>query len=200
WLRATHGMDQAVVAAIRDRRIGAGETAVGKAAAERTPLQIPDVLKESSLVFDIVVRAGYRAVLIVPLLRHDQTVGTLVVRRKRRGAFPKSTVDLLETFADQSVLAIQNARLFREIEEKGRELAEASKHKSQFLANMSHELRTPLNAILGYTELVLDSIYGEPTEKMRTVLERLQANGKHLLGLINDVLDLSKIEAGQPTP
>jgi GAF domain-containing protein len=199
WLRATHGMDEALVAAIRDRRIGVGETAIGKAAAERAPLQIPDVLNETSLVFDIIVRAGYRAMLIVPLLRPDQIVGALVVRRRTPGEFPKSTIDLLETFADQSVLAIQNARLFREIEEKGRELAEASKHKSQFLANMSHELRTPLNAILGYTELVLDSIYGEPTEKMRTVLERLQANGKHLLGLINDVLDLSKIEAGQLT-
>jgi signal transduction histidine kinase len=199
WLRATHGMDDAMIAAIRDRRIGAGETAIGKAATERIPIQIPDVLKESSLVFDIVVRAGYRAVLVVPLLRPDQIVGALVVRRKQPGEFPKSIVDLLETFADQSVLAIQNARLFREIEEKSRELAEASKHKSQFLANMSHELRTPLNAILGYAELMLDSIYGEPTEKMRTVLERLQSNGRHLLGLINDVLDLSKIEAGQLT-
>jgi len=99
--------------------------------------------------------------------------------------------------ADQSVLAIQNARLFREIEEKSRELAEASQHKSQFLANMSHELRTPLNAILGYTELMADGAYGEPSEKMLGILKRLEANGKHLLGLINDVLDLSKIEAGQ---
>jgi signal transduction histidine kinase len=113
-------------------------------------------------------------VLIVPLLGPDRIVGALVVRRKKPGEFPKSTVDLLETFADQSVLAIQNARLLREIEEKSRELAEASKHKSQFLANMSHELRTPLNAILGYAELMLDSIYGEPSEKMRAVLERLQ--------------------------
>jgi signal transduction histidine kinase len=198
-LRATHGMDAAMIAAIRDRRIRAGETAIGKAAAERAPIQIPDVLAESSLVLDIVVRAGYRAVLIVPLLRPDRIVGALVVRRKAPGEFPKSTIDLLETFADQSVLAIQNARLFREIEEKGRELEIASKHKSQFLANMSHELRTPLNAILGYTELILDSIYGEPSDKMRTVLERLQSNGRHLLGLINDVLDLSKIEAGQLT-
>ncbi len=198
-LRATDGMDETMVAAIRHRRIGAGETAIGKAAAERAPIQIPDVLKESSLVLDIVVRAGYRAVLIVPLLRAQEIVGALVVRRRQPGEFPASTIDLLETFADQSVLAIQNARLFREIEEKGRELEVASKHKSQFLANMSHELRTPLNAILGYTELILDSIYGEPSEKMRAVLERLQANGRHLLGLINDVLDLSKIEAGQLT-
>jgi GAF domain-containing protein len=150
-LRATHGMDEAMIAAIRDRRIGADETAIGKAAAERAPVQIPDVLKESSLVLEVVVRAGYRAVLIVPLLRPDQIVGALVVRRKAPGEFPEGTVELLRTFADQSVLAIQNARLFREIEEKGRELEQASKHKSQFLANMSHELRTPLNAIIGVT-------------------------------------------------
>jgi signal transduction histidine kinase len=108
-------------------------------------------------------------------------------------------VDLLQTFATQSVLAIQNARLFREIEDKSRQLAIAGKHKSQFLANMSHELRTPLNAILGYTELILDNIYGEVPEKVRDVLKRLEKSGHHLLGLINDVLDLSKIEAGQVT-
>ena len=196
-LRATHGMDEAMIAAIRDRRIGAGETAIGKAAAERAPLQIPDVLKESSVVLDIVVRAGYRSFLFVPLLRPDQIVGALVVRRKAPGEFPKSSIELLQTFAEQSVLAIQNARLFREIEEKGRQLEEASQHKSQFLANMSHELRTPLNAVLGYTELMADGAYGEPSEKMLGILKRLEANGRHLLGLINDVLDLSKIEAGQ---
>jgi signal transduction histidine kinase len=105
----------------------------------------------------------------------------------------------MQTFASQSVLAIENARLFREVEEQGRALALASQHKSQFLANMSHELRTPLNAVLGYAELLADGIYGVLTEKARGVLERIQSNGKHLLGLINDVLDLSKIEAGQLT-
>src|SRR5262249_22064156 len=124
-------------------------------------------------------------------------IGVLVVRRRQPGAFEPNVLDLLKTFAAQSVLAIQNAHLFTEIDEKSRQLEIASQHKSQFLANMSHELRTPLNAILGYTELILDNIYGEAPEKMRGVLERLQANGKHLLGLINDVLDLSKIEAGQ---
>jgi signal transduction histidine kinase len=196
-LRATHGMDAALIAAIRDQRVRAEER-VAQAAAQRAAVQVSDLLNEpSSPLVNIVIRAGYRAVLVVPLLRPGEVVGILVVRRKQPGEFPKGTVDLLETFADQSVLAIQNARLFREIEEKSRELAEASKHKSQFLANMSHELRTPLNAILGYAELMLDSIYGEPSDKMRTVLERLQSNGRHLLGLINDVLDLSKIEAGQ---
>jgi signal transduction histidine kinase len=106
---------------------------------------------------------------------------------------------VLTTFADQAVIAIENVRLFDEIQDKSRQLAEASQHKSQFLANMSHELRTPLNAILGYTELIADGVYGEPTEKMLGVLKRLEANGRHLLGLINDVLDLSKIEAGQLT-
>jgi len=109
------------------------------------------------------------------------------------------TVDLLQTFAAQSVLAIHNARLFKEVEEKSREVEIADKHKSEFLANMSHELRTPLNAILGYTELILDKIYGDVPEKIQEVLERVEKNGRHLLGLINDVLDLSKIEAGQLT-
>jgi len=126
-------------------------------------------------------------------------VGGLVVWRQEPGAFSGDVVNLLQTFATQSVLAIENARLFREIEEKGRQLESASKHKSQFLANMSHELRTPLNAILGYTELILDNIYGEVGEKVRDILVRLEKSGRHLLALINDVLDLSKIEAGQLT-
>jgi signal transduction histidine kinase len=111
--------------------------------------------------------------------------------------FSEKQIELVTTFADQAVIAIENVRLFNEIEDKSRQLEEASQHKSQFLANMSHELRTPLNAILGYTELMAEGAYGEPTEKMGAVLKRLESNGRHLLGLINDVLDLSKIEAGQ---
>ena len=126
-------------------------------------------------------------------------MGGLFVSRKETGSFSPEVVNLLQTFATQSVLAIQNARLFREIEDKSRQLEIASKHKSQFLANMSHELRTPLNAILGYTELIQDHIYGAVPDKVREVLERLEKSGRHLLGLINDVLDLSKIEAGQLT-
>jgi signal transduction histidine kinase len=123
----------------------------------------------------------------------EAVVGALVVRRRTPGEFAKNTVDLIKTFAAQSALAIQNARLFDEIEDKSRQPEVASQHKSQFLANMSHELRTPLNAILDYTELMVDGAYGE----MLGILKRLEANGRHLLGLINDVLNMSKIEAGQ---
>jgi signal transduction histidine kinase len=199
-LRATYGMDAAMVAAFRHRSIRAGETVIGEATEERRPVQIYDLQSApSAKVFDIVIRAGFRSILIVPLLGPERAIGVLVIRRKVPGEFPQSTIDLLQTFAAQSVLAIQNARLFREIEEKSHELEVASRHKSQFLANMSHELRTPLNAILGYSELVLDDIYGAVPDKARAALERVQSNGKHLLGLINDVLDLAKIEAGRLT-
>ena len=133
------------------------------------------------------------------MLRKNDLIGAIFIYRQEVRAFTDKQIKLVENFAAQAVIAIENARLLRELQDKSRQLEIASEHKSQFLANISHELRTPLNAILGYTELILDSIYGEPTEKMRSVLERLQANGKHLLNLINDVLDLSKIEAGQLT-
>jgi signal transduction histidine kinase len=137
--------------------------------------------------------------LIVPLVGPERILGALILQRRATGEFPAETVQLMQTLASQSVLAIQNARLFREIADKSEQLALASQHKSQFLANMSHELRTPLNAILGYAELLVDGIYGQLSDRPRGVLERIQNNGKHLLALINDVLDLAKIEAGQLT-
>ena len=198
--RSTYGMDDSVIAALKDHHIGISEPTIDQAVRSHAPVQISDVREiPMTPARDIASRAGYRALLVVPLLARDDVVGVLVVRRKAPGAFPQDTIELLKTFAAQSVLAIQNAHLFTEIDEKSRQVEIASQHKSQFLANMSHELRTPLNAILGYTELILDNIYGETPEKMREVLERLHANGKHLLGLINDVLDLSKIEAGELT-
>ncbi len=198
-LRATYGMDDAIIAEIEDHPIQIGDTVVGAAAAQREPVQIPDLHNDPSAALDVIVRAGFRALLVVPLLSTDRIVGALIVRRKRPGEFPKSTIELLQTFAAQSVLAIQNARLFREIEEKSRELEIASQHKSQFVANMSHELRTPLAAVLGYAELMEEGIYEPLGDKSLAALARIRSNGKHLLGLINTVLDIAKIESGQFT-
>ena len=196
--RINYGVSIEFIEAMRKSRQRVGdETVIGQASVKRAPDQVQDIMKVPDYPIPFVQNAGFRALLALPLLRQDRLIGGLVVRRKEAGEFPPPVVDLLQTFAAQSVLAIHNARLFREIEQKGRELAIANKHKSEFLANMSHELRTPLNAILGYTELILDNIYGNVPEKIQEVLKRLEKSGRHLLSLINDVLDLSKIEAGQ---
>ena len=172
----------------------------GRVALEGKRIHVHDVLADPEYHETGYQKAfGYRTNLGVPLLREGTTIGVFVLTRDVVNPFTEKQIELVTTFTDQAVIAMENVRLFKEIEDKSRQLAEASKHKSQFLANMSHELRTPMNAILGYTELIMDNIYGEPTEKMRGVLTRVQSNGKHLLGLINDVLDLSKIEAGQLT-
>lgn len=197
-LRATYGMSAELTAAITNQTVGLHDAGIGEAARNRAPLQMPDLRQGiSSPVHQIVLDAGYLSLLVVPLLRPNKIVGALVVRRKTTGRFPDTTVQLMQTFAAQSVLAIQNARMFSEIEEKSYQLEIASRHKSQFLANMSHELRTPLNSVMGFSEMLADGLYGQLPEKAVTTLARIQANGKHLLGLINDVLDLSKIEAGQ---
>src|SRR5499433_944019 len=141
-----------------------------------------------------------KAFLVSPMIARGRTVGVLSAdNRMSQTPMAAHTVDLLHTFAAQAAVAVENARLFQEIQEKGQQLELASRHKSQFLANMSHELRTPMNAVLGYTDLILDNIFGEVPEAIRETLERIKSNGQHLLGLINDVLDLSKIEAGQLT-
>ncbi len=154
------------------------KTAIGQATQKRAPIQIPDLEKTPDYPLAYVQQEGFRALLAVPLLRENWPIGGLMVRRKVAGEFTERVVNLLQTFAAQSVLVIHNARLFSEIEEKSRALEIADKHKSEFLANMSHELRTPLNAILGYTELILDKIYGDVPEKIREVLERLEENGR----------------------
>jgi signal transduction histidine kinase/CHASE3 domain sensor protein len=197
-LQATHELDPDVVEALTRRPVRLGEGAVGTAGLRRAAVQIPDIDQEAGYpLYATIRKPGYRALLAVPLLREDSLIGGLVLCRKAPGAFAPETIDLVQTLANQSVLAIENAELFEEIERKGLELAVASRHKSEFLANMSHELRTPMNAILGFTELIRDGVYGEVPPKIAAMLERIQANGRHLLGLINDVLDLSKIEAGQ---
>jgi signal transduction histidine kinase len=199
-LRANYGMDPATIAAFAGYKFDTSERHVSLALTRQDAVQIPDFHDEpASQIKDLILASGYQAVLIAPLLWQEEIAGLLVVRRKEPGAFPRSTVDLIKAFAAQSVQAIENARLFSALHEKSLQLEIESRHKSQFLANMSHELRTPLNAILGYTELVLDRIYGDIPDRMRGVMERVQVNGRHLLGLINDVLDLAKIEAGQFT-
>ncbi|MFZ2075790.1 MAG: GAF domain-containing protein, partial [Xanthobacteraceae bacterium] len=173
-------------------------TASGRALAEGRVVHIADVKTDPEYTLVEAQRLGdYRTILCVPMLREGVPIGLLGFTRSEVQPFTDKQIELVTTFADQAAIAIENVRLFDEIQDKSRQLEVASQHKSQFLANMSHELRTPLNAILGYTELMADGAYGEPSEKMLGILKRLEANGRHLLGLINDVLDLSKIEAGQ---
>jgi GAF domain-containing protein len=196
---ASYGYSTGFHEFLRDNPTSPGRgTVSGRAVLEGRTVHIPDVLADPEYDYGEGQKiGGYRTLLGVPLMREGAAIGALLLGRAASRPFTPQQIELLETFADQAVIAIENVRLFDEIQEKSRQLEEASQHKSQFLANMSHELRTPLNAILGYTELMADGAYGEPSEKMLGILQRLEANGRHLLGLINDVLDLSKIEAGQ---
>jgi signal transduction histidine kinase len=197
-LGETSGLDEQIVANFRKLDISARETGLGNAIRSRGPLQIPDLIKAASNpARDAAIAGGLRAALIVPLLGGEQPLGALVLQRRDPGEFPQAIVSLMQAFAHQSAIALENARLFNEIAQKSRELEIASQHKSQFVANMSHELRTPLAAMLGYAELLQEGIYGAPPEKFLPILTRIRSNGKHLLGLINTVLDISKIEAGQ---
>jgi signal transduction histidine kinase len=196
---ATYGYNPAFQALLQRNPMSPGRgTITGRVVLERKTVHIPDVLNDPEYEFTEGQKTGgYRAMLGVPLMRDGVAIGVLIVGRSEPRPFTAQQIELAETFADQAVIAIENVRLFDEIQDKSRQLEVASQHKSQFLANMSHELRTPLNAILGYTELMADGIYGELPEKTMGILKRLESNGRHLLGLINDVLDLSKIEAGQ---
>jgi signal transduction histidine kinase len=200
-LRASQYLDEQLVDLLRNEPLRFGEGATGRAAATRAPVQVTDVADESEYdvpriraLFD---RLGYRALLAVPLLLEQRILGALTVWRRESGSFSPEVVNLLETFATQSALALQNARLFRELADKGRQLELASQHKSEFLANMSHELRTPLNAIIGFSEVLIQHMFGELNEKQDEYLKDIYASGQHLLSLINDILDLSKIEAGR---
>jgi signal transduction histidine kinase len=189
-----------VVAATQHTRLRKGEGAVGRMAVTRETVQIPDIAIEGaydSHARGALLRSGRHALLAVPLLSEQHIVGGLVISRNAAGAFPVEVVELLKTFATQSALAIQNARLFHEIEDKSRQLEAASRHKSKFLANMSHELRTPLNAVIGFSEVLLQRMFGELNDKQDEYLKDIYASGQHLLSLINDILDLSKIEAGR---
>ncbi len=198
-LRATDHMEEELINALRANPPRLGDGVVGRAAASREPVQVPNILEERAYaprMRQMLERFGFRASLAVPLLREDRIIGGLVVRRKSTGEFRPEVIELLKTFATQSVLAIQNARLFREIEDKSRQIEAANQHKSEFLANMSHELRTPLNAIIGFSEVLGERLFGELNEKQAEYTDDILTSGRHLLSLINEILDLSKVEAG----
>src|SRR3984957_17896612 len=198
-LRATYGMDQELIDALSQQHIGLNERNVALVLAQREPIQVADLQQEPSadIINQITLRAGFRARLVAPLIRGEDVIGLLVVRRRAPGVFQQHTVDLIKSFAAQSAVAIHNARLFREIEDKGRQLEVAGQHKSQFLANMSHELRTPLNAIICYSEILQEDAADLGHEGFVRDLKKIESSGRHLLGLINDILDLSKVEAGR---
>jgi GAF domain-containing protein len=203
-LRASHYADQDDAAALqalgRVTTIPKGQGVTTRVMEQRQAVQIHDITTArdyESPIRQPLVAAGHRALLGVPLLSEDEVIGVLAVTRKTPGEFEPETVRLLSTFATQSGLAIENARLFREIEDKSRQLEVASQHKSEFLANMSHELRTPLNAIIGFSEVLTERMFGELNEKQDEYLKDIYASGQHLLSLINDILDLSKVEAGR---
>src|SRR5262245_30482913 len=201
YLRASDRMEQELIAALQANPIRVGSGSLGRATATRETIQVADILQDhensETQARRVLRQLGYRSLLAIPLLREKQIVGRLSVYRKQPGNFPAETVNLLHSFATQSVLAIQNARLFREIEDKGRQLEVADRHKSEFLANMSHELRTPLNAIIGYSEMLQEESQDLGQENFIPDLQKIEGAGKHLMSLINNILDLSKIEAGK---
>ena len=198
--RATVGYELEIVDMLAAKPLLLGESVVGRAAAVGAPVQITDIAQDAQYTGrarDALERAGFRAVLAVPLLWEGHLVGGLAIGRKTAQSFAPELIGVLETFAAHSTLAIQNARLFHELEQKSRELEAASRHKSEFLANMSHELRTPLNAIIGFSEILQEQMFGELNAKQADYMRDIYSSGLHLLSLINDILDLSKIEAGR---
>jgi signal transduction histidine kinase len=197
--RAAERLEAEILQTMLATPVRKGEGATGRLAEGLEPVQLPDIIgaPTESQVRGALVRAGYRALLAVPLVREGNLLGGLTVIRKTTGAFAPEVIELLQTFATQSTLAIQNARLFREIAIKSRELEVASRHKSEFLASMSHELRTPLNAIIGVSEILLEDSRDLDRADQVEPLERVLRAGRHLLALIHDILDLSKIEAGR---
>ncbi len=199
-VRTVAGTSPAVVAALRGAEIHIDRTWVGRAARTGEVLQIPDldaVPQPLDAHLAVLHGSGWRSLVAIPLTRADRVVGALVVRRKSPGSFGAETCELLATFANQSAVALTNARLYQQLEQQSVELAEASRHKSEFLASMSHELRTPLNAVIGFSEVLLERMFGDLNDRQEDYLHDIHSAGRHLLALLGDILDLSKIEAGR---
>jgi signal transduction histidine kinase/ActR/RegA family two-component response regulator len=197
-VRTAHGSRPDLLDQLRAITIDRVSTLVGRTAMADQPLEVPDLAQtELDPHLDVLFRDGWRSVLAVPMRRGDTMIGVLVIGRRGTGSFPADVIELVETFASQSALAIVNARLFGELGTKTRELEIASHHKSEFLASMSHELRTPLNAVIGFSEVLLDRAFGDINERQEEYLQDIRNSGKHLLQLIKEILDLSKVESGQ---
>jgi signal transduction histidine kinase/DNA-binding response OmpR family regulator len=197
-LRTCYGTSEELEETLRATTIRLDETFLGAASAAGEARQAPDLEEEArDPHVDALLRAGWRSMLAVPLLREQEIIGILVVRRKVPGRFRDSTIELMETLASQSAVAIHHARLFRELEDKSRELEVAGRHKSEFLASMSHELRTPLNAVIGFSDVLLEQMFGPLNERQEAYVRDIRDSGRHLLELINEILDLSRIEAGR---
>jgi signal transduction histidine kinase len=197
-VRAAHGSSPELLRRLRSIRIHRDATLVGRAAVSGRPLAEADLgSTQRDPHLDALYEDGWRSALAVPIRRQEQLLGALVIRRRSTGDFDPETCELLETMAGQSALAIVNARLFGELDNKRSELEVASRHKSEFLASMSHELRTPLNAVIGFSEVLLDRMFGELNERQEDYLRDIWTSGRHLLELLNEILDLSKVEAGE---
>jgi signal transduction histidine kinase/ActR/RegA family two-component response regulator len=198
-VRAAFGSSEHLLERLRAVEIRRDSTLVGQAAIDGEPLEVADLaaLTSRDPHLEALFSDGWRSVLAVPVHRHHDLVGALVIRRRTPGLFDPDLRDLLQTFAGQSGLAIVNARLYGELDSQRRELEVASRHKSEFLASMSHELRTPLNAVIGFSEVLMDQMFGDLNQRQAEYVRDIWTSGRHLLELLNEILDLSKVEAGQ---
>ena len=197
-VRSAYASSPELLARLRNVRIELDTTLVGRAAREGHAVSIPDLsVVDLDPHLQLLYDDGWQSVMAIPVLRGEHIIGALVVRRRSPGEFSEETAEFLQTFASQSAMAVYNAQLFHELENKSAELEVMSQHKSDFLASMSHELRTPLNAVIGFSEVLLERLFGDLNERQDEYLRDILGSGEHLLALLNEILDLSKVEAGR---